>query len=167
MYYATKSDMTEKPDKKPAKMLYLLLLVPVCMFGLLGGLLELTGKHPNFLSGFLGGLGVGVVLCIGMLIWMFGWEWIKKEAAKGKLFPYFIVGFAVAAAVSGLLAVNLGQPSCDESGDAPYSNCVSYADNGFEATAAQKWNNFWGTLPVTVIIALLIAYIVRNGIHKD
>ena len=143
------------------------MLIPVFMFGILGGLLGLTGKNPNFLSGFLGGVGVGVALFIVSGIGYLGWEWIKKEADKGKLLPFILIGFIAAIAISGLLAVNLGKPSCEDSGDEPYSSCTQYADDGYETTSTQKWNKFWGTLPVTVIITSLVAVIVRNEMEKS
>jgi len=130
--------------------------------GLLGALL---GEN-NRLTGFAWGIGIGIALFVAMAIGMFGWEWIKKEADKGKLLPYLLVGIAAAIAISGFLAINLGNPSCEESGDAPYSSCTQYADDGFEATNEQRLNKFWGTLPVTVIIASLVAYIVRNEREK-
>lgn len=151
----------------PKSFWIMIMSLPVLMIGLLGGFLGLTGKHPNFLSGFLWGVGVGVVMMAGMWLWMTGWEWIKKEAAKGKLLPFLSVGFVVAIAISGFLAINLGKPSCEDSGDAPYSSCTQYADDGYEASSTQKWNKFWGTLPVTVIIASLVAYIVRNEMEKN
>ena len=51
----------------------------------------------------------------------------------------------------------------------PYKTkrCVEYADDGYEATGDQKWDKFWSTLPITVIIASLIAVIVRNQMEKD
>ncbi len=137
------------------------------MFGILGALLGLTGKDPNPLSGFLGGIGVGLAILVVCGVGMFGWEWIKKAADKGKLLPYILIGFVAAIAISGLLAINMGKPSCEDSGDAPYSSCTQYANDGFEVTSNQKWNKFWGTLPVTVIITSLVAVIVRNGIEKN
>lgn len=136
------------------------------MFGVLGGLLELISKNGHPVSGFLWGIGIGLALCLAMVVGMFGWEWIKKEAEKGKLYPFLLVGFVVAVAISGYLAINLGNPSCEESSEEPYSSCVSYADDGFEATDEQKWQKFWSTLPVTTIITSLVAYIVRQNMEK-
>lgn len=158
----------QKQNKDMPKSFYLLLmLLPISMFGILGGFIGFVNDHSNFLSGFLWGIGIGIAVCVVCGIGMFGWEWIKKEADKGKLLPYLLVGFVAAIAISGLLAINLGKPSCDESGDPPYSSCVSYADDGFETTSTQKWNKFWGTLPVTVIITSLVAVIVRNEMEKN
>lgn len=158
---------SQKHDKDLPKTFWLAIMsLPVLMFGLLGGFLGAMGKNSNFLSGFLWGIGIGIVLCLGTFVAYFVWDWIKKEADKGKLLPYLLVGFAAAVAISGLLAVNLGKPSCEDTGDAPYSSCTQYADDGFEATSTQKWNKFWGTLPVTVIISSLVAYIVRNEMEK-
>ncbi len=127
----------------------------------------LIGDNSNPLSGFLWGIGIGVAICVAMVIGMFGWERIKQEAEKGKLYPYLLVGLLVAIAISGYLAINLGNPSCEESSEEPYSSCISYADDGFEATSEQKWEKFWSTLPVTVIITSLVAYIVRQSMEKD
>lgn len=160
---------SSKQDKDTPKSLYaFLILIPVFMFGVLGGLLGLVGKNPNPLSGFLWGIGIGVVVCIVVAVGMFGWEWIKKEAEKGKLLPFILVGIIVAIAISGYLASSLGKPSCVESEtDNRGSYCTEYADDGYEATNDQKWNKFWNTLPVTVIIASLIAVIVRNEMEKN
>lgn len=159
--------MAEKQDKHVPKALYLLGLIPVLMFGLLGAFFGFLNDNSSPASGFLTGLGVGAVILLvcgaGMLIS----EWIKKEAGKGKLLPYLLVGFLAAIAISGFIAVNLGKPSCDEQGDAPYSSCISYADDGFEATSDQRWDKFWGALPVTAVITSLIAVIVKNGADKN
>ena len=156
--------MTEKQPKAE----YLLLLIPVFMAGAVGVFLGFVNHNPNPLSGFLWGIGAGFVILIICGIGFFGWEQIKKEASKGKLLPYMIMGFLAAVVISGLLAINLGKPSCDEHADAPYSgNCISYTNNGFEATTAQRWKKFWEILPVTVIVCLLIAYVVRNQVEKE
>jgi hypothetical protein len=158
----------QKQNKEMTKSFYvLLMLIPVFMFGVLGAGLGLIGDNSNPLSGFLWGVGIGVALCVAMVIGMFGWEWIKKEADKGKLYPYILIGFLVAIAISGFLAINLGNPSCEESSEEPYSSCTSYADDGFEATDEQRWQKFWGTLPVTAIITSLVAVIVRNEMEKN
>jgi membrane protein implicated in regulation of membrane protease activity len=102
----------QKQNKEMTKSFYvLLMLIPVFMFGVLGAGLGLIGDNSNPLSGFLWGVGIGVALCVAMVIGMFGWEWIKKEADKGKLYPYILIGFLVAIAISGFLAINLGNPS--------------------------------------------------------
>lgn len=153
-------------EKQP-KIEYLLFFIPVFMAGAVGGFLSFV-NHSNPMPGFLWGIGVGLVIFIVYGIGFFGWEWIKKEAGKGKLLPYLLIGFIAAIAISGILAINLGKPSCDEHADAPYSgSCISYADDGFEATGNQKWDEFWNALPVTVVIVSLIAVIVRNQIRKD
>jgi len=158
----------EKQNKDMPKSFYLLIaLLPVFMFGVLGGFLGLTGKNPNFLSGFLWGVGIGIAIFVVCGVGFFIWEWIKKEADKGKLYPFLLVGFVVAVAISGYLAISLGNPSCEESSEEPYSSCVSYADDGFEATPEQKWEKFWSTLPVTTVITSLVAYIVRQNMEKD
>lgn len=160
---------SDKPKNEMSRSLAIgLMAIPVIMFGLLGAGLGAIGKNPDPLSGLLWGLGIGVVMCIGAVIWMFGWEWIKKEADKGKLLPFMLVGFMVAFAVSGYLAISLGNPSCiDSETDNRGSTCLEYADDGYEATSEQKWNKFWSTLPVTVIIASLIAFIVRSEMEKN
>lgn len=158
---------SQKQNKDLPKSFWLLIAsLPVLMFGLLGAFMGFVDNKSNALPGFLWGVGIGVGVFIVCGVWFFGWEWIKKEADKGKLLPYLLVGFAAAIAISGLLAINLGKPSCEDTGDAPYSSCTQYADDGYEATSTQKWNKFWGTLPVTVIITSLVAYIVRNEMHK-
>lgn len=153
------------PEKKVNKVglvavISLFTLLPI---GLLGAFL---GEN-NRLTGFAWGIGIGIALFVVMGIGMFGWEWIKKEANKGKLLPFLIVGFIAAIAISGFLAVNLGKPSCEESSEEPYSSCISYADDGFETTSDQKWDKFWSTLPVTAIITSLVAVIVRNEMEKN
>lgn len=158
----------QKQNKEMPKSFYVFIMsIPIFMFGVLGAGLGLIGDSSNPLSGFLWGIGIGIAICIAMVIGMFGWEWIKKEAEKGKLYPFILVGLVVAIAISGFLAINLGNPSCEESSEEPYSNCVSYADDGFEATTEQRWEKFWSTLPVTAIIASLVAVIVRNEMEKS
>ena len=156
-----------KPNDKEQPNVYLIaapiLAFQFGMFGLLGILFD----SSNRLSGFLWGIGIAIALAIACVVGYLCWEWIKKEADKGKLLPFMLIGFVAAIAISGLLAVNLGKPSCDESGDPPYSSCTQYADDGFETTSTQKWNKFWGTLPVTVIITSLVAVIVRNEMEKN
>ena len=139
-----------------------LFLIPLTGFGLMGFLFS----SSNRISGFLGGFGLGLAVMLVCLIGIVGWNWIEGELNKGKLLPYILIGFLAGIAISGFLAINLGNPSCDEQGDPPYSSCVSYADDGYEASSSQRWDKFWGTIPVTVIIASLIAVIVRNKTHK-
>ncbi len=154
------------PEKKVNKVgliivIALFALVPMGIFGAI-----LNGN--NRLVGFAWGIGIAVALFVVMGAGTFGWEWIKKEAEKGKSLPYFIIGFLIAVAISGYLALNLGSPTCvDSDTDNRGSTCLEYADDGYEATSEQKWNKFWSTLPVTVIITSLVAYIVRNEQHKD
>lgn len=159
--------MAEKQDKKPSKALYLLMLMPVFMFGLVGGFLGFLGDSSTFLSGFLGGLRAGVVILLVCGVGILSWEWIQKEASKGKLLPYILVGILVAVAISGYSAISLGSPTCIERDTEPMSTCTQYADDGHEATSEQKWEKFWGTLPVTVIITSLVAVIVRNEVRKN
>jgi MFS family permease len=135
-------------------------LMPMGIFGAFLG-------ENNRLAGFAWGVGIAIALFVIGIISTFGWEWIKDEAEKGKTLPYFIIGFLVAVAISGYLALNLGSPTCIESDtDNRGSTCLEYADDGYEATSEQKWGKFWGTLPVTVIITSLVAYIVRNEREK-
>ncbi len=75
-------------------------LVPM---GILGAILN----GNNRLVGFAWGIGIALALIVVMGVGAFGWEWIKKEAEKGKALPYFIIGFLVAVAISGYLAINL------------------------------------------------------------
>jgi hypothetical protein len=158
-----------KQDKDmPKYFMYYLMLIPVFMFGVLGGFIGFINDNSSAFSGFLWGIGIGIAVCAAIAVGMFGWEWIKKEANKGKLLPFILVGIAVAIAISGYLAINLGKPSCIESDtDNRGSTCIEYADNGYETTSDQKWNKFWSTLPVTVIIASLVAVIVRNEMEKN
>lgn len=139
------------------------------MFGVLGAGLGFVDDSSSPLTGFLWGIGIGAALCVVMAAGMFGWEWIKKEVDKGKALPFFIVGIIVAIAISSYLALSLGNPTCLESTDTDNrgSTCIEYADDGYEATSDQKWDKFWSTLPVTVIITSLVAVIVRNEMEKN
>ncbi len=158
--------MPENKNKEMPKALYLLMLIPVFMFGVMGAILEFLGDSSP-ISGFLWGLGIGAVICVVLLVGAFGWEWIKRDAEKGKLLPFLIVGFIAAIVISGFLAINLGRPSCEEYDDDPRGSCITYADNGFESTSDQKWDKFWSTLPVTTIITSLVAVVVRNEMEKN
>lgn len=153
------------PEKKVNKvgLVAIISLFTLLPMGLLGAFL---GEN-NRLSGFAWGIGIGIGLFAVMAVGMFGWEWIKKEAEKGKLLPFLIVGFIVAIAISGFLAINLGNPSCDEYENDSRVSCISYADDGYEATSDQRWDKFLSTLPVTVIITSLVAVIVRNEMEKN
>lgn len=153
------------PEKKVNKigLVAVISLFTLLPMGLLGAFL---GEN-NRLSGFAWGIGIGIALFVVMGISMLGWEWIKKEADKGKLLPFLILGFIVAIAISGFLAINLGSPSCDEYDSDPRGSCISYAYDGYEATTEQRWEKFWSTLPVTAIITSLVAIIVRNEMEKN
>lgn len=158
----------QNQNKQMSKGIYFLLLIPALMFGFIGGLLGLTGEKPDPLSGFLWGVGIGIAICAISFIGIYGWDWIKKEVDKGRLLPFIIVGLAAAIAVSSYLAFSLGNATCVESDvDNRGSSCVEYADDGYEATSEQKWDKFWSTLPITVIIASLVAVIVRNQFEKN
>lgn len=135
-------------------------LMPMGVFGAILG-------ENNRLTGFAWGIGIGIALFVIMGIGTFGWEWIKKEAENGKLLPFMIVGFIAAIAISGFLAINLGNPSCEEYDPDPRGGCISYADDGYETTSEQRWEKFWDTLPVTAIITSLVAVIVRNEMEKN
>ena len=146
----------------------LFILFPAVLVGLLGGFTVSAGGKQSFITGFTWGLGIALVGIAVIAFGMFAWDKIKKEAEKGKLYPFILIGIVVAIAVSGYLAINLGSPTCVESDtDNRGSSCIEYANDGYDATSDQKWNKFWSTLPVTVIIASLIAVIVRNYMEKE
>ncbi|MGE5327816.1 MAG: hypothetical protein ACM3KH_00610 [Thiobacillus sp.] len=137
------------------------------MFGGIAAITELSRKNGDPLSGFFSTLGICIALMAVCAICVFGWEWIKVEAQKGKLLPYILVGLIAAIVVSGYFATTLGKPSCEERDDAgTFSSCAQYADDGFDATTNQKWDKFWNTLPITAVITTLIAVIVRNEVEK-
>lgn len=128
--------MIDKVEKNKPNKIYALLLLGILIygalaFGLLGAFFGLVFGDWSPLKGFLDGAVIGAVIGIASLAGYFGWEWIKKEADKGKLLPYMLCGMGAAIAISGIFAMNLGQPSCEEQGDAPYSNCVTYANDDF------------------------------------
>lgn len=155
-------------ENNTPKALYLLTLIPVVMFGVIGSVLGLFSDTSSPVVGLLWGAGIGIATLVVCAIPMLGWEWIKKEAYKGKLLPFLLVGFLVATVISGYLALNLGSPTCvDSETDNRGSTCIEYADDGYEATSEQKWSKFWSTLPVTVIITSLVAYIIRQNMEKD
>lgn len=154
-------------EDTPKSFFGFILLIPVVMAGFVGGLTGLVSDSYSPFTGFMWGVGVGTIAAILIAVGMFGWEWIEKEANKGKLLPFLVVGVLAGIAVSGLLAVNLGKPSCEERSEEPRSSCIQYADDGYEVTSDQKWSKFWSTLPITVIIASLIAIIVRNHLEKE
>lgn len=160
---------TEKQNKETPKSLFaFLLLIPVIMFGAMGAFMGLLGGKFSPQSGFLWGAVIAIGLCAIGLVGTLGWEWIKKEAEKGKLLPFIIIGIGAAIVISGYLAISLGDPSCLESEtDNRGSYCTEYADDGYEATSEQKWDKFWSTFPVTAIITSLIAVIVRNHMEKE
>lgn len=144
--------------------MYWLLLIPIAMFCLMGLLLGALNGDPG--AGFLWGGSIGIVTTVVIFLGMNGWEKLKDEMSKGKLYPYVTVGVLAAAALAGYMAFNLGNPSCEEydSGE-PRSSCVQYADNGYEATTEQRWEEFWKVFPVAAIIGGLIATIVHHNIH--
>ncbi len=160
---------SKKQTENIPKALYLLTLIPVVMFGLIGSVIGFFSDTSSPLVGLLWGAGIGAALLVVCAIPMLGWEWIKKEAEKGKALPFMIVGVLAAIAISSYLALSLGNPTCVESTDTDNrgSTCIEYADDGYEATSTQKWNKFWSTLPVTLIITSLIAVIVRNEMEKN
>lgn len=152
----------------PKSLFAILLLIPVIFFGVLGGIMGLVGGRFSPASGFFWGVVIAIGLFAIGAVGVFGWEWIKKEADKGKLLPFILVGVIVAIAISGYLAMSLGDPTCiDSETDNRGSTCLEYADDGYEATSEQKWSKFWGSLPVTIIITSLVAVIVRNHMEKE
>lgn len=142
--------------------LYLILLLPIFMFGVFGTVVSFSYDNPNPLAGFLWGVGVGLAVLVVSLIGTLGYKWIVEEINKGKLFPYILIGITVGIIISGYLAIDLGSPSCDEYSNEPNGSCIQYADDGFETTSSQKWDKFWSVLPITVIITSLIAIIVHS-----
>lgn len=161
--------MTDKNENKMSKGLYLLLaLFAIMPLGLMGAFIGSMEEDTSAITGFLWGIGIAIAITVIGFAGIYIWEWIKKEAYKGKLFPFLLVGFLVAIAISGYLAINLGSPTCiDSETDNRGSTCLEYADDSFEATDEQRWEKFWGTLPVTTIITSLVAYIVRQNMEKD
>lgn len=158
---------SKQANVTPKYLFAFLALIPVVMFGAMGGLMGLVSGKFSPLSGFLWGAAIAIVLVAIGLVGTLGWEWIKKEAEKGKLFPFIIMGVLAAVAISGYLALTLGDASCIESEtDNRGSYCTEYADDGYEATSEQKWDKFWSTFPVTAIITSLIAVIVRYEMEK-
>lgn len=160
--------MDENKQKMSPGLIAILILFATIPMGLLGAFFGYSDKDTSAITGFAWGIGIAIALLVVMGIGMFGWEWIKKEAEKGKLLPFMIIGFLVAVAISGYLALNLGSPTCIESDtDNRGSTCLEYADDGYEATNAQKWDKFWSTLPVTTIITSLVAALVRSEMEKN
>lgn len=151
------------------KLAMVLVLFATLPMGLIGAFFGYANKELGILSGFLWGIGIAVTLAVGGGLGMLCWEWIKKEANRGKMLPYLLVGFVLAIAISSYLALSLGNPTCIESTDTDNrgSTCIEYADDGYEATTEQRWDKFWSTLPVTVIITSLVAVIVHSGVHKE
>jgi hypothetical protein len=161
--------MTEqKQNKDMPKSTYVILgLFCTLPMGIMGAIFGLMSETSSAITGFLWGIGIAVALSVVMIIGYLGWEWIKKEADKGKLLPFILVGFIAAIIISGFLAINLGNPSCEEYDSDPRGGCISYADDGYETTSTQHWDKFWSTLPVTTIITSLVAVIVRNEMEKN
>lgn len=158
--------MKESPSQKVSGIAWLaIMLIPTIMFGLLGAIIGFLDDPSKILIGFIWGFGVVAVLMAFGILATFGWEWIKEQANQGKLLPYVLVGAMVAVAVCGYLALNLGSPSCDEYGEAPYNSCLSYGDDGFKATGKQQWGKFLSSLPTFMIISVLIAVIVHSYRH--
>lgn len=54
-----------------------------------------------------------------------------------------LMAVVVLPAIWGYMGyVNLGEPTCEETSDGPYSVCISYADDSFEPTDQEKWSEF-------------------------
>lgn len=159
--------MTDKSEQSTSILLFLVLLIPVFICGIIGGVVGFSNNQSNHTSGFLWGIGIGLVIVGALFACTFGWDWIKKKAEEGRLFPYMLGGLLVAIMISAYLAYNLGNPSCEESSDEPNGTCLTYSDDGFEATTEQQWRKFWSTLPTFTVISLLIAYIVQGASHKE
>lgn len=160
--------MDDNKQKMSVGLIAILVLFATIPMGLLGAFFGYLDKDTTAITGFAWGIGIAIALLIVMGIGIYGWEWIKKEAKKGKMYPFLIIGVLMAVVISSYLAMTLGSPSCVESDtDNRGSTCLEYADDGYEATSSQKWDKFWGTLPVTVIITSLIAIIVRNEMEKN
>lgn len=156
-------------DGKLMVLLIALGAIQILVLGLIFAFVGFVTQKFSPLSGFYNGASMGLILAaVGgtIVIGMFCWEWVKREANKGRLLPYVVCAFAGAVAVSSYLAIDLGKPSCEERDDAPRSSCIEYANDGFEATTNQRWHEFWNTLPVTAVIAILAAVIVHNAMHK-
>lgn len=161
--------MTSKDDNKMSKGLYFILaLFTTLPLGFMGAFIGFMEDDVSAFTGFAWGIGIAVALVVVSFAGIYIWEWIQKEAYKGKLLPFLLVGFLAAVVISGYLALNMGSPTCiDSETDNRGSTCLEYADDGFEATDEQKWDKFRSTLPVTVIITSLVAYIVRQNMEKD
>ena len=164
--------MAEKHNEKEKMskgLIIVILLFATIPMGLLGAFLGYADVDTNLFTGFTWGIGIAIALLVVMGIGMLGWEWIKKEAEEGKLRPFMLSGLIVAIAISGWFAWGLGDSTCIESTDPDGrpTTCLEYADDGFEATTEQRWREFWGKLPVTLIITSLIAVIVRNEMEKN
>ncbi|MEK7621483.1 MAG: hypothetical protein AAB395_04000 [Patescibacteria group bacterium] len=163
----TSKKQSDKGLSNSALYVFLALFATIPM-GLIGAFFGYKSETSNAISGFLWGIGIAVALSVFMIIGYLGWEWVKKEADEGKMRPYMLCGLLVAIAISGWFAWGLGEPTCIEQSDDPVrSSCIDYADDDFEVTAGQRWEEFWSKLPVTLIICLLIAYIAHSGAEKN
>lgn len=158
--------MAKSNGKKPVKT-YQIVASMFAVQAVFVGFLVYLVSSSNPLSGLLWGIGIVIVLDAVGAVGYLCWEQIKEKADEGRLLPYMLIALLIAGAVSGIVAVNLGKPSCDQQGDAPYNSCVSYANDGFEATSAQRWHKFWAALPVVTIICLLLAYIAHDQVEKN
>jgi hypothetical protein len=122
----------------------------------------------SILSGILWGLGAGIALLVIYTLGSLVWRQIEKALDAGRRWPYILAGLLAGLIISTSLALSLGEATCLE---VDYDNrggtCVERGNDGYAATEEQRWNKFWGTLPVATVISLLIAiYIHKNRTRK-
>jgi hypothetical protein len=67
------------------------------------------------------------------------------------VFKKYVYTYWVVILIAGLIAplalgffgyIYVGQPSCEEYDAGPYQSCISYSDNGYEATSEEKMDRF-------------------------
>lgn len=119
-------------------------------------------------SGFFWGLGLGIVLVIIFGLGGLVWRLIEEEVNKGKLWPYILAGLLASLVISTSLAVYMGEPTCLEyEYDDRGGTCLERANDGYKATDKQRWGKFWSTLPISTVVASLIAiYVHKNHLSN-
>ncbi len=87
--------------------LYVLTLIRIAVFGILGAIVGLFRGAP--LNGFLWGISIGIVIMLASLVVFFGWDGVKNQMKKNRLAPYILVGILLTIGLLVYFALNFGK----------------------------------------------------------
>jgi len=150
--------------EKSVSIFWMIMIAMIIQAAFIGGLIGAFDGNiiGGIAKGALWGVPIGIAGYIIVIVYGKAAEWFQKELKKGSSFVYMLIGVLCAIAISGYLALSLGNPTCIDRDTEPRGGCLEYDNDGYVATTDQRWAKFWSSLPITLVIACLAAALVHS-----